>query len=131
MAIGLMDARKAIDAARAKADQLGVGMAIVVVDDHGDLVAAARMDKARWFTADVARGKAFLTATFGRPSGDIAGMADNPFFRSMLAMYAGRIVLAQGAVPIMKDGVLQGAIGASGGTGAQDEECSTAGAAAL
>lgn len=131
MTIALADARRVVDAARAKADQLGVKMSIVVVDDHGDLVAAARMEGARWFTPDVARGKAFATASFGRSSGELAGMADNPFFRSMLAMYAGRIVMAQGAVPLMSQGALVGAVGASGGTSAQDEECAAAGAAAL
>ena len=131
MPIPLADARKVIDAARAKADQLGIKIAAIVVDERGDLVAAARMDGARWIAPDVARGKAFATATFGRASGEIAGMSDNPFFRSMLGLYPGRIVLAQGAVPLMHAGALAGAVGVSGGTGAQDEECASAGAAAL
>ena len=131
MALSLTDALKATAEARAKAQQLGINIAAVVVDARGDLVAVERMDGARWFTVDVARGKAFLTATFGRPSGDIAENADNPFFRSMLAHFEGKIVFAPGAVPIVQGGAPGGAIGVSGGTGAQDAECAVAGAATV
>ncbi len=127
MALSLADAQKAVAAAQAKSEGLGITVAAVVVDGRGDIVAAARMDGAQWFTADVARGKAFLSATFGRPSADIAENADNPFFRSMLAHFEGKIVFSAGAVPILQDGAPVGAIGVSGGTGAQDAECATAG----
>ncbi|MDA1096776.1 MAG: heme-binding protein, partial [Chloroflexi bacterium] len=100
-------------------------------DARGDLLGVEKMDGARWFTADVARGKAFLTATFGRPSADLAANADNPFFRSMLSHFQGQIVFAAGAVPILQGGIPVGAIGTSGGTGEQDAECAAAGAAAL
>lgn len=131
MALSFTDVQKATAEARAKAQQLGINIAVVVVDARGDLVAVERMDGARWFTADVARGKAFLSATFGRPSADIAENADNPFFRSMLAHFEGKIVFAQGAVPIVQDGILVGAIGVSGGTGEQDAECAAAGVATI
>ena len=131
MALSLTSAQKAVVAARAKAQQIGINIAVVVVDGRGDIVAAERMDGARWFTADVARGKAFLSATFGRPSADIAENADNPFFRSMLAHFQGQIIFAPGAVPIVEDGAPTGAIGVSGGTGAQDAECAAAGVEAL
>lgn len=131
MTLLFTDAQKATAEARTKAQQLGINIAVVVVDARGDLVAVERMDGARWFTADVARGKAFLSATFGRPSADIAENADNPFFRSMLAHFEGKIIFAPGAVPIVQDGVPVGAIGVSGGTGAQDAECATAGVAAV
>ena len=36
----------------------------------------------------------------------------------------------KGAIPILVDGVVEGACGVSGGTGDQDEECALAGAAA-
>ena len=38
---------------------------------------------------------------------------------------------AQGAVPVLKDGELVGAIGGSGATGQQDEDCAKAGLATL
>ena len=41
------------------------------------------------------------------------------------------MILSQGAVPIMRDGVVVGAVGTGGGTGEQDEECAAAGAATV
>jgi len=40
-------------------------------------------------------------------------------------------IYAQGAIPIVRDGIVDGAVGCDGGTGAQDEACAQAGAAAL
>jgi glc operon protein GlcG len=40
-------------------------------------------------------------------------------------------IYSQGAVPIVRDGVVDGAIGCGGGTAAQDQACAEAGAAAI
>ena len=40
-------------------------------------------------------------------------------------------IYAQGAIPIVRDGIVDGAVGCDGGTGAQDVACAQAGAAAL
>ena len=42
-----------------------------------------------------------------------------------------RMIFSQGAVPIVVDATLVGAIGAGGGTAEQDELCAAAGAAVL
>ena len=42
-----------------------------------------------------------------------------------------RMIFSQGAVPVVLDGELVGAIGAGGGTAEQDEACAAAGAAAV
>ena len=38
----------------------------------------------------------------------------------------GKFILGQGALPIIKDGALAGAIGVSGGTSQEDEDCAKA-----
>ena len=38
------------------------------------------MDGARFFTTDVARGKAALSAMFGQPSGNLGNLASSPAF---------------------------------------------------
>ena len=43
----------------------------------------------------------------------------------------GRIIPAQGSIPIYQDGALVGAIGGSGGTAQQDEDCVREGLEAL
>ena len=54
-----------------------------------------------------------------------------PVFQSLLAMLHGYFNLSQGAVPIIRKNVVEGAVGVSGGTALQDEEIAQAGAAAL
>ena len=81
MALTLELAERFLAAAKAKAQQEGWGMSLAVVDPAGNLVALARMDKARWMTAGVAQSKALTAATFGRPSKDVADLAQS---RSLL-----------------------------------------------
>ncbi len=130
MAITLKEAEAAVRAAQGKAEALAIKVSVSVVDDHGDLVAYARMDGARFYTADVSRGKAMVSAWFGQPSGDMAARASNPVFQSISQMNGGRLVFGQGAVPVVRGGQVAGAIGVSGGSSAQDEECAVAGRAA-
>ena len=129
--INLEEAERVLQAAKAKAIQLGVPMSIAVVDPRGDPVGALRMDIAKFLTFDVARGKAFAAAFWGIPSGDMTAVADNPVIRSVVMMEGGRIIPGQGAVPLLRGAYVIGAVGASGGTGQQDEEVAKAGANAL
>jgi uncharacterized protein GlcG (DUF336 family) len=116
-----------IQAAKNKSLELGVNVSISIVDGRGDLLAMLRLDNARWYTVDVSRGKAFASASFGRPSTDLQDRADSPVFRSISLMQGGRIIPSKGALPISQDDQVVGAIGVSGGTADQDEEIAQAG----
>ncbi len=131
MALTLQDARKVLDAAEARAREIGINVSISVVDARGDLVAAHRMDGARWFTPEVARGKATVSATFGAPSADFADRASTPVMQSLNMMAQGGLVYGQGAVPVNRGGSLEGGVGVSGGSSQQDEDIAKAGVAAL
>jgi uncharacterized protein GlcG (DUF336 family) len=116
-------------AARAESDQLGIPMSFAVMDPYGHLVALARMDGAPWISAEVAQGKAWTAAAYGMPSaGQKSKMDPLPNFATALTgMTHGRFTPQPGAVPVYEDGRLLGALGASGGTGQQDEDvCSAA-----
>ncbi len=116
-------------AARAAAEDLGVPMSFAVMDPGGHLVALTRMDGAPWISADVAQGKAWTAAAYGLPSAKQKDkMAPMPNFAGAItAMTHGRFTPQTGAVPIYREGTLLGALGASGGTGEQDEDvCSAA-----
>ena len=120
-------------AARDAAADLGVPMSFAVMDDGGHLVALARMDGAPWVSADVAQGKAWTAAAYGAPSAAQKDkMASMPSFATAItAMTHGRFTPQTGAVPVYRAGALLGALGASGGTGEQDEAvCAAAVAAA-
>ena len=125
----LDDALRLLDAARNAAGETGVPMAFAVMDAGGHLLALTRMDGAPWITSDVAQGKAWTSAAYGVPSAaQKEKMAPMPVFATAVtAMTHGRFTPQTGAVPVYRDGVLLGALGASGGTGEQDEAaCSSA-----
>ena len=119
--------------ARTAAAELGVPMAIAVMDPGGHLLALVRMDGAPWITATVAQGKAWTSAAYGTPSAaQKEKMAAMPNFAGALTtMTHGAYTPQTGAVPVYRDGILLGAVGASGGTGEQDEAVATAAVAAL
>ena len=82
-----------------------------------------------WVSAQVAQGKAVAATGFGRPSGDVP--ADSPVIQAIMATQSGRMIPAQGALPIIQNGPIVGAIGGSGGTAQQDEDYARVGLSAL
>ena len=119
----LDDASSLTTAARRAADEIGVPMSFAVMDAGGHLLAFVRMDGAPWVSADVAQGKAWTSAAYGAPS---AAQKDKMepmpnFATAVTAMTHGRFTPQTGAVPVYQGSTLLGALGASGGTGDQDE----------
>jgi uncharacterized protein GlcG (DUF336 family) len=109
-------------------------MGVAVLDAAGQLVSYAREDGASMFRFDVARAKAWGAAGMGVSSRTLAERAkDNPnFFVSLSATSDGKFLPQPGAVVIKSaDGKIIGAVGASGGTGDQDEEICIAGVKAV
>ncbi|WP_119155350.1 GlcG/HbpS family heme-binding protein [Caldimonas tepidiphila] len=105
-------------------------MAVVVLDEAGHLKAAQREDGASMFRIDVATGKAWAAVGMGASSRVLGERAQgNPnFFVSLAATAQGRFLPQTGAV-LIKDaqGRVLGAVGASGGTGDEDEAICIAG----
>lgn len=121
--------------AAARADGLPP-VAVVVLDAAGHTVALQREDGATMLRNEIALGKAWAAAGMGVSSAVLHQRAqDNPvFFNALAASNQGKFIPQAGAVAIRNaDGMLIGAVGASGGTGAQDEAICAAGvnAAAL
>lgn len=105
-------------------------MGVVVIDDAGHLKAAQREDGASMFRLDVATGKAWAAVGMGASSRALAQRAkDNPNFFIALATTAhGKFLPQTGAVLITNaDGNVLGAVGASGGSGDEDEAICIAG----
>ena len=112
----------ALAAAQDAAEALNVSLSCAVVDSRGDLIALARMDGARFYTTDVARGKARMSALFGQPSGDMADFGNSPAFQSFNETLQGPLYAFQGALPIIRNGELIGAMGCSGAASQVDED---------
>lgn len=130
-ALTLAQADHMISAALALARAAGhAAMAVVVLDDAGHLKAARREDGASMFRVDIATGKAWAAVGMGSSSRKLAERAQgNPVFFGALADTARGRFLAQPGAVLIRDaqGAVLGAIGASGGSGDQDEAICIAG----
>ncbi|WP_343854041.1 heme-binding protein [Algoriphagus jejuensis] len=114
----LADAERITAAAEVKAKAEGWNVVIVIMDDGGNLISLKRMDGVQVGSIDVAQAKA-KTAVFFKRSTKV-------FEDGMKAEGGGRIatlpnaIAVEGGLPLLKDGIIVGAIGVSGVTSAQD-----------
>jgi glc operon protein GlcG len=127
MSLSLEEANRIVAGAVAKAQQLNIKISAAVVDAGGRLVAFGRMDNAIWAGVYGSQGKAVASAAFGRTSGEMQARADQPTPRGIAARSGGEMIMGQGAVPILRNGVVIGACGVGGGTSQEDEDCARAG----
>jgi uncharacterized protein GlcG (DUF336 family) len=105
-------------------------MAVVVLDESGNVRALQREDGASMFRVDIATGKAWASVAMGASSRALGERAkNNPnFYGALAASSHGKFLPQTGAVLIKNaDGLVLGAAGASGGTGDEDELICAAG----
>ncbi|HVH73381.1 MAG TPA: heme-binding protein [Stellaceae bacterium] len=131
MGLTLEEANRIVRGAIKKAEELNIRISAAVCDAGGRLVALQRMDGAIWASVYGSQGKAVASAAFGRASGELTPRADQPTPRGIAAAEGGHMIMGQGAVPILRGGVVEGACGVGGGTSQQDEDCARAGIEAL
>jgi uncharacterized protein GlcG (DUF336 family) len=127
----LAQANQIITAALATSRQAGYKpMGIAVLDEGGALKAFAREDGASMFRFEIALGKAWGAVGMGVSSRALAVRAKEVpnFFVALAATAHGKFLPQPGAV-VIKDtaGQVIGAVGASGGTGDEDEAICIAG----
>ncbi|MEO6407191.1 MAG: heme-binding protein [Burkholderiaceae bacterium] len=135
MSITLPDALRLIEAALVHAREQGFKpMGIVVVDAAAQVVASAREQGASALRLDIALGKAAAAIGMGVNSRVLTQRAkDLPaFFNAVSAASLQKFIAQTGAVLIHgEDGLVIGGVGASGGTGDEDEQIVIAGVAAV
>lgn len=131
MSLTLEEANRILAGTLAKARQLNIKVTAAVCDAGGRLVALQRMDGAIWAGVYGSQGKAVASAAFGRASGELTARADQPTPRGIATAEGGHMIMGQGAVPIIRDGIVIGACGVGGGTSQEDEDCARAGVAQL
>ena len=130
--VQLEDARRMIAAATKKAQEIGQPMNIAVVCAGGHLLAFERMAGAWLGSVDIAQKKAWTSRAFDIETGKLGtfSQSGDQFF-GIHASNDGKVMIFAGGVPILEDGKVVGAIGVSGGTGAQDQAVAEAGVAAF
>jgi glc operon protein GlcG len=128
--ITLEQAKKPAAAALAEAARNHWTMAVAIVDTSGNLVYYEKMDNTQVASATVAIDKARSAAIYKRPT---KALQD-----ALAAGGAGLRILrlegatpVEGGIPLFLDGKIIGAIGVSGDSSANDNQCATSGAALL
>jgi len=128
--ISLENAKKAAAAAVAEARKNGWLQAVAVVGPDGYLVYYEKMDNTQLASADIAIDKARSAALYKRPTRVFADALGKGGANLRILMLRGASAV-EGGLPIIMDGKLVGAIGASGDTVDHDDQCAAAGVAAL
>lgn len=130
--ITLAQAQDVVEAARVKAEEIGVMMNIAVVDEGNNLVAFAHMDGAWLGSINIAQNKAYSARAFDMSTKDLGAAAQpgEPLF-GIEASNNGQLIIFAGGIPLELNGRIVGAIGVSGGTVEADQEVAEAGVAAL
>lgn len=124
--VTLAQAKTATAAAEAEATKMGVPEAIAVVDTAGQLVYFVRQENTQTASIAVAQDKAVSAAGYRRPTkvfqDAVAGGGAGLRVLTLRAVNA-----VDGGIPLVQDGKIIGAIGASGGTPDQDGAIAKAG----
>ena len=128
--ISLEAAKRVAAAAVGEARKNNWTMAFAITDPAGELVYFEKMDGTQAASIGIAQDKSRSSARFKRAT---------KVFQDALATggaelrYLGLagVVPAEGGIPIVINGAIVGAIGVSGGTGAQDSQCAAVGVAAV
>ncbi|KHO23186.1 GlcG/HbpS family heme-binding protein [Mycolicibacterium setense] len=124
-------AHKVIDAAIAKAVEIGQPMNIAVVDDGGHLVAFARMDGAIKASIDISIRKARTSVMMNLPTSALTAAVQPGAELYGLEQTSGGLVVFGGGLLLEVDGAVVGAIGVSAGSVEQDVSVAEAGVAAI
>jgi glc operon protein GlcG len=125
--INLAAAKKVAAAAASKAAEMKLNMVIAVVDTGGQLVYVERADVVQWGSTDVAIHKAKASVQYKRATLSL----ENAVKSNVNFLTLDGISAIEGGVPVIEDGKIIGAIGASGGSPAQDGQVAVAGAAVI
>jgi uncharacterized protein GlcG (DUF336 family) len=129
--VTLEAARRAVTACVERARELGIEVAIAVVDQAGNLKAFARMDGAPLLSSRIAQEKAWTAAAFGIPTHAWWDLVKDepPLLHGIVK--TDRLIVFGGGVPLRSAGEVVGGIGVSGGSADQDRELAEAGAAVI
>lgn len=127
-------ARRAAEAADAKAAEHGGTISVAIVDESGNLIFFSRGDTCTFANFETSRGKAAMAAGFRRPTKDYkAFVAQNMETAALWMTISNKLgmVIGGGGYPITENNVVIGGIGCGGATGDIDHWCAEAGAQAI
>ncbi len=124
----LDDARRVAAAAEAEARANDWKVAIVIVDDGGHPLYLQRSHDTRFGSVETATAKAHMSAALHLPS---KASEDAVMSGRLIHLALPGVIPAEGGLPLLRNGVVIGAIGISGVRSFQDGQIAQAGANAL
>ena len=129
----LEGARAVLAAAQRRAEEIRVPMDVAVVDEGGHLLAFERMDGAKPASIAISLVKAQAAALRRAATGPAmtGDQVNLPTAMGLAIANPAQQTPIRGGVPLVADGQVIGAIGASAGTEDQDLDVARAGAAAI
>ncbi|MGH6621564.1 MAG: GlcG/HbpS family heme-binding protein [Alphaproteobacteria bacterium] len=127
----LAEANLILDAAQAKAEELGVAHVLCIADNAGYPIALRRLDGGKVTSVQIAENKAFTAAGHRRKTHTFTNTYPGEEAWGIFTQHYGRLTVFVGGYPIEADGEVVGGIGASGGNGEQDMAVCEAGIAAF
>lgn len=129
--INTENAKKVAAAAIAEATKRNWGIfCVAIVAPSGDLVYFEKQDNCQYASVTISQHKARVAARYRRPTVVFERLiGKGPFFNYLPTL--DDVIASRGGNPIVVGGKIIGAIGVSGGSGAQDDVVSLAGQAAL
>ena len=125
-------AKAMMKVAMAEGRRIGVALSVAIVDQGGQLVAFERMDGADLVTIGLAQDKAWTALMNRMPTCDLAPLVQpGAEFYGYESIGRGRTIVFAGGMPLLRDGVLVGGVGVSGGSIAEDQAAAEAAVAAF
>ncbi len=129
--ITLEQAQIILKAAEAKAIEINVPMNIAIVDAGGNLKAFYHMDNSFLGSIDISIKKAVTARKFNMPTAVLGSVSQPGQELYGIEVTNDGLVIFGGGILLVKDDIIIGAIGVSGGSVAEDTSVAEAGAAAL
>jgi uncharacterized protein GlcG (DUF336 family) len=117
------DAHAVIDAAFAKAEEMGISVTVAVLDAGRELLAFARMDDAMLASIEVSQGKAYAAISLKKPTHLVAPDSEPGHSLWGLEVTHQRPFITFGGGDVLRIGdEIVGAVGIAGGTPEEDVE---------
>ncbi len=125
------EAQQALAAGLAKAEEIGQPMNVAVVDAGGHLLAFGRQDGAIKVSIDIAQRKARTAILMELPTAALMPLVQPGAELYGIEQTSGGLVAFGGGIPVVRDGVVVGAVGVSAGSVEQDVTVAEAAVGAL
>ena len=124
----LDDAKRVAAAAEVEAVTNNWNVVVAVVDDGGHLLYLQRSHCTQFGSVETAIMKAHAAVAFQRPT---KSSEDAVLSGRLIHLALPGVIPAEGGIPLLRDGVVIGALGVSGVRSIQDGQIAAAGVAAL